>query len=173
MLRLMLLRHAKSDFVPGLPDHERPLTERGYDEGDLMGRYLARQDLQPDAAIVSTATRTRQTWQRVAAELGTQPVHIVHESRIYEAAVGDIVHVVRTMEPGPQVVLLIGHNPGMTLTAQYFCGGDNAAGLARLQEGYPPCALTVIDFAIDQWRDVSQGNGMLDRFVTPEMARRM
>ena len=173
MLRLMLLRHAKSDFVPGLPDHERPLTERGHREGELMGRYLVRQGLQPDAVIVSTATRTRQTWRLVAAALDKQPSHIIHESAIYEAAVDDIAHAIKTIKPGPQTVLLIGHNPGMTLTAQYFCGSGDAAGLARLREGYPPCALTVIDFPVDQWQAVSQGKGALERFVTPEMAGRL
>ena len=39
--RLILLRHAKSDYPLGVPDHDRPLNERGRRDADAAGAWLA------------------------------------------------------------------------------------------------------------------------------------
>ncbi len=167
MLRLMLLRHAKSNSIPGVADLQRPLTERGYREAELVGQYLVAQQLKPELAIVSSATRTQQTWTHLSAAFDT-PVKKITEERIYEASVANIVHVIRNIEPGPRVVLVVGHNPGLYLTTQYLSrdGEDNA--LDRLEMGFPPASLTVMDFAVDAWESVCDSGGTLLRFETPE-----
>ena len=47
MKRLILLRHAKSDYPDGVSDHERPLAPRGQRDAPRMGREIARRGLQP------------------------------------------------------------------------------------------------------------------------------
>ena len=48
MRRLMLLRHAKSDWtVPGARDHDRTLNARGREAAPKMGAYMARHALVP------------------------------------------------------------------------------------------------------------------------------
>ena len=59
MRRLLILRHAKSDYPDGTPDHERPLARRGREAAPRMAAYMAAEGLLPDAALVSTALRTR------------------------------------------------------------------------------------------------------------------
>ncbi|ETF04113.1 phosphoglycerate mutase [Advenella kashmirensis W13003] len=165
MLRLMLLRHAKSNAVAGLPDPDRPLTDRGFDQAALVGRYLLAQQLQPELVIVSSAVRTQQTWQQVSAAFsGT--VQASTERRIYEASVGDIIEVLHGIDSKAQTVLMIGHNPGLALTTQYFCGEDENDALARLQAGFPPASLTVTDFNVDAWSEIAEGAGRLLRFET-------
>ncbi len=46
--RLVLLRHAKSAYPPGVADHERPLNDRGRRDAPEAGRWL-------DAHITWTA----------------------------------------------------------------------------------------------------------------------
>lgn len=36
-----------------------------------------------------------------------------------------------------------------------------------MAQKYPTCGLAVIDFSIEDWRDLAPRNGRLDRFVTP------
>ena len=58
MRRLMLLRHAKSDWTaPGARDHDRPLSPRGREAAPKMGAYMARHALVPDLIVASTAAR--------------------------------------------------------------------------------------------------------------------
>lgn len=166
MLRLMLLRHAKSNSIPGVPDLQRPLTERGYHEAALVGQYLVAQQLKPELAIVSSATRTQQTWIHLSAAFDT-PVRKITEERIYEASVEHIVHVIRHIAPGPRIVLVVGHNPGLFLTTQYLSDQGDEGALDRLEMGFPPASLTVMDFDVDAWESVGESGGTLLRFETP------
>src|SRR5881409_1252762 len=56
--RLLLIRHAKAEA--GHRDLTRRLTERGRQDAREVGRWLSAQDLVPDAAVVSPATRAVQ-----------------------------------------------------------------------------------------------------------------
>ena len=69
-MRLMLLRHAKSEKAePGMRDHERRSMRAAATMRRAIGAYMARHGLVPDRALVSTAQRTRETWERLAAAL--------------------------------------------------------------------------------------------------------
>ena len=51
-LQLLLIRHAKSEWGgPALPDHERPLNERGRRDAPRMGRWIAEQGLAPEEVM--------------------------------------------------------------------------------------------------------------------------
>ena len=63
MRRLILMRHAKSSWAdPGQRDFDRPLNARGVRSAPLLGAWLRERGHVPDAALVSTARRTRETW---------------------------------------------------------------------------------------------------------------
>src|SRR6266852_2138306 len=89
-MRLLVLRHAKSEKAePGMPDRGRRLNARGRRDAAIMGAYIARHGLAPDLAVVSTAQRTRETWEQVAAALSMPPAPI-YEERLYNAG-GDAI----------------------------------------------------------------------------------
>lgn len=166
MRRLMLLRHAKSDWPDGADDHERGLAARGRRVSPLMGRYMADNGLVPDLAIVSTALRARETWDLVrTAFLGEIDQRL--EPRIYEASAGEILDVVRETGSEVETLLLVGHNPGLQNLALDLIGTANQPDLVRLQGKYPTAGLVVIDFDIQHWSEVSRRTGRLDRFETP------
>jgi phosphohistidine phosphatase len=109
---LILLRHAKSDWSTGLPDHQRPLAPRGLRQAPEAGRWLADHVEQIDLAVVSTAERACATWSLAAAELAVTPsVRLADE--LYGAADDVLVHVVRDLSEDLSVVVLVGHNPGL------------------------------------------------------------
>ncbi len=94
MRRLLILRHAKSDWPGGAEDFDRPLARRGMIAAPVMGRYLKEEGLLPDYAVVSAAKRTAETWGLVKAELGEE-VPFRFEMSIYEAPVERLMDVVR------------------------------------------------------------------------------
>ena len=61
MKKLLIMRHAKSDWGSGLADHERPLNKRGTKAAAAMGKALAAMEEIPDLVISSTATRAATT----------------------------------------------------------------------------------------------------------------
>ena len=80
MHRLILMRHAQAEAsAPSGGDEARPLSAAGRAEALLMGRALAERGLKPDLALVSTAVRTRQTWEQMHDAFGDVEHHDVAE----------------------------------------------------------------------------------------------
>ena len=130
--RLILLRHAKSDW-PDVPDRERPLAKRGRRDAPVVGRWLRDHGYLPDVVICSAARRTRQTWELVAPELGGSP-SVTFEPRAYAASALTLLYLVRELPGTCRAALLIGHNPAIAeLAASLAEPPDEAARPARAQ----------------------------------------
>src|SRR5210317_1055809 len=62
MRRLILMRHAKSDWShAGMTDHDRPLNNRGIASAAALGNWLRDKGYLPDQVLSSSAERTGQT----------------------------------------------------------------------------------------------------------------
>src|SRR5262249_52945026 len=118
MLRLMLLRHAKSSWSsPGIQDAARPLTDRGEAAARLMGGYMARHSLMPDRVLCSPARRTRETWAGIATRWPAD-MDVVFDQRLYAATPQVVLSVVRAQDSAAHTLLVIGHNPGLQEAAE-------------------------------------------------------
>jgi phosphohistidine phosphatase len=166
MLRLMLLRHAKSDWsVAGQRDADRALNGRGRRAASRIGRFLADNGLGPDAAVVSTARRARETWDLVAREIdGPVPRF---DPRLYEASPDAILAVIRETPVSARALLVVGHNPGLQQLALALIGAGKREDRLRIAEKFPTAGLAVIDFDVPDWQAVVPGSGRLNRFVAP------
>jgi phosphohistidine phosphatase len=163
--RLVLLRHAKSDWPAGTADHDRPLAARGRHDAPRMGEEIARRGLRPQAVLVSTAARTKATWGLVSPFLGS--VEPRYEPAVYDASSETLLRLVRDFDDETGTVMLLGHNPGLELLAATLIGGGPDRLRDRLGEKFPTCALAVIDFDEDSWADIRPGAGRLALFLTP------
>ena len=167
MRRLMLLRHAKSDWtVPGARDHDRTLNARGREAAPKMGAYMARHALLPDLIVASTATRVTETLDLVLPAFEAPP-KVLHDARVYGAGANALLGVIKETARTVHSLLLVGHNPGIgELAASLIASGDVEAR-QQLIEKFPTAALAVIDFAVDDWTKLHPRGGRLDRFVVP------
>jgi phosphohistidine phosphatase len=166
-MRLILLRHAKSEKAePGMRDHARRLNGRGRDDAPVIGAYMARHGLVPDRVLVSTAARTRETWDGVAAELGARP-QVSYEERLYDAGPEAILAVIKETASAVRTLLVVGHNPGLHELARLLIASGDVEARERLNEGLPTSGLAVIDFAGKDWRKAHPHGGRLERFVSP------
>jgi phosphohistidine phosphatase len=116
---LVILRHAKAANPDGIPDADRPLTDRGHADAAAAGAWLLHSGLIPDLVLCSPARRTRQTWHGVALALTTAP-QVRYEPQIYGAPVPTLLGTVRAVDPEAGIVLLIGHNPGLSELSALF-----------------------------------------------------
>ena len=162
---IVLLRHAKADW-PQVPDHERPLAERGRQDAPAAGRRLTDDGIAPDLALCSTAARTRETWKLAAHEMSHRP-RTVYEERIYDASLGDLLALLGETPDDIGSLLLIGHNPGMHALADALSGEADGDALARMNRtGFPTAAFAVVAFS-GSWKSVEHGVGRLTAFWTP------
>jgi phosphohistidine phosphatase len=115
--RLILIRHAKSDYPWGVDDHYRPLNGRGRRDAPVIGDWLMDHvsvDRTP-LVVVSTATRTQLTWRLIRERLSEDWAHVdvVDEPRIYEAQVSVLNEIIAALPDERSTVIVIGHNPGL------------------------------------------------------------
>ena len=167
MHRLLLLRHAKSDWsASGLPDTARPLNSRGEAAARLMGGYMARHGLIPQRVLCSPSQRTRETLAGVVVQWPAKP-EIVWEEGLYAAPAQAILSIIQAQDDAARTVLVIGHNPGLHEAADLLIAAGDVLLRERLKEKFPTSALAVIDFAVDRWSRIHERSGRLDRYVTP------
>ncbi|MBS9475685.1 SixA phosphatase family protein [Ancylobacter radicis] len=162
MLRLFLLRHAKSAWPEGVPDRDRPLAPRGERGAAAIGAYMAENHLVPAHALVSPARRTLETWDIATRDWPTHEPPVFEEG-IYEASADGLMEIIRAQN-GRSPLMLVGHNPGMEELAARLL---KRAHRLKVLPKYPTGALAVIDLPSDDWARLAAGEGELERFVTP------
>lgn len=167
MRRLMLLRHAKSDWTaPGARDHDRPLNPRGRESAPRMGAYMARHALVPDLILASTAQRVGETLDLLLTAFAEAP-RIVRDARLYEAEAEALLAIIKETSRAVHNLLLVGHNPGLAELASLLMASGDVEKRQQLIEKFPTAGLAVIDFALDDWGKLHPKAGRLDRFVVP------
>ena len=142
MKELLVLRHAKSAHSdPRLPDHERPLNERGRQAAPRVGRLLLERDLLPELVLCSTARRTVETTELVLAEAGSK-AGAAHLSELYLASAQTILETVVMNAGDANRVMVVGHNPGVE---------DVLTLLGLGLQAMPTAALAHVRFDIEDW----------------------
>ena len=162
--RLLLLRHAKAVAArPGqsdASDHGRPLSERGRLDATALGRTLRSRGLAPTLALVSTALRTRETFELLQPFGAATPRQVLRDA-LYLAEMAHLLDVVREEGGTADTVLLVGHNPGLHELALTLAGGDRA-----LLQGFPTCRLALFT-AVGEWSDLAPGRARLQDVLDP------
>ena len=165
--RLVVMRHAKA-VATAPTDHERALAERGHADADAVGRWLREQGLAPDAALVSDALRTQQTWERVALAAAWDVVAELC-APLYAAGPDSALDLIREVDPDVRTLVVVGHNPTMAYLAELIDDGegDADATTSLLTRGLPTSGLAL--FSLDvEWRDLGPGAGRLEAFRVGE-----
>jgi phosphohistidine phosphatase len=128
---LWILRHADAEDAHGRPDAARPLTEKGIEQSRIAGQALAALGVQLDACLASPRVRARDTAALACAPLGVT-VHIAPELD------GGPFDPVRVAAGFGEHVLLVGHNPDVTVALQDLTGARvrmRKGGLAAVDQG--------------------------------------
>lgn len=133
---LILLRHAKSGWgQPELADHDRPLNGRGRRQAPLVGAWLAAEDCEPDLVLCSSARRARETLEGLLGATDWQPP-VVFEEGLYHAEPEAILELIAWLGGDVRRLLVLGHNPGLSLLSSQLAGREIAlrtACLARFE----------------------------------------
>jgi phosphohistidine phosphatase len=159
MKTLLVLRHAKSSWENSeLSDFDRPLNARGLEAIQLIGRELYNLNLETDLILSSPAKRAKQT-AILVKESGGISGEIQYEESIYEASVMKLLHLVSEIGDKFDVVLLVGHNPGLEELIRVLTG--------RIQV-MPTATLAKLDLNIKSWSETAAKCGSLDLAITPK-----
>lgn len=128
-----------------------------------MAAHLRCTHVAPDLVLCSTATRTRETWQRIAPALDPD-VPVRFERPLYGASADTLLRLLRVVDDGVASVMMIAHSSGIEdLTLVLAVSGER---LADVRDKFPTGALAILRFG-GRWRDLRAGTAELVAFVTP------
>jgi phosphohistidine phosphatase len=160
MKTLYLMRHAKAvPANPLQPDRDRPLNERGLRQAAAMGKRLARRGVKPNALLSSPAARALATAEQLASALGIARKDIVLNEHLYNATPDDLLVVIQKLVPGPERLMLVGHNPGLAELANYF---------SREITNMPTASVVAFEFAVSSWAEIRMASPTQTLFEQPD-----
>lgn len=156
--QLYLMRHAQAaEKQPNQDDKDRPLNTQGMRDAATMAHYL-KKNFSIDTIVSSSALRANET--SVTMRDIVQPQNgLLVTDELYNASVRTLIEVIQSIEDSAKNVLLVGHNPFISYAAEYLTKADigdmATAGVVHIQ------------FNIDRWREVSEGNGSFEIYLNP------
>lgn len=160
--QLYLLRHAQTlEKRPDEKDRDRILTPVGFQNANRMGMNLKNKKVQPDIIICGVATRTQQTAESIAEHVSYDSNRVHINGEVYDASIRTLLNVVNNLKEEWKTVVLIGHNPSISYLAEYITG--EAVG------NMTTCGLVSINFKMDSWLEVSEGNGDFQFYEYPDL----
>ncbi|MBC7290045.1 MAG: histidine phosphatase family protein [Actinotalea sp.] len=150
-----------------MSDELRPLALRGRRQCVDVAASLRQAGLVPDAVVVSSALRTRQTWDLVRAGLGEHATERVEVTeRLYLAGVDEMLAVVGEAAEDVMTLLVVGHEPTVSATAAHLAGEGDPAQLAQVRSGLPTATSAVLQTRA-AWSALTPGAARLLDVVRP------
>ena len=157
--KLYLIRHSYAEGISEKPDFDRSLTLEGQSTIRALGRYLIKQDFDPDIILCSSSLRTTESAINLVEELGMSDRIIEFKDVIYNASVRELLTTINEVSNDHRSVVLIGHNPTITFFAEYITG----APIGNMD----PSGLATISLEKLGWSEVSKGTGIFEGYYHP------
>lgn len=150
MKKLILMRHAKTEGHHVDGDRARELSPRGHNDAAAVGNELADMGLQ--YAMVSTAMRTRQTFESLGLAIPAEFLEV-----FYTDGPETMLQRISETEPDITGLLVIGHEPVVPrLAARLGYASDSGESDAMLCS-FPPASFVEFTFE-GEWADLELDN---------------
>lgn len=156
MKRLILVRHGKSSWKYDVADDKRPLKKRGFKDGELIANAFEKFYVAPVKIWSSPAVRALETARIFQDVLKVEEKNFEIKSGLYTFKKKDLLNIISSCDDQVQKLMVFGHNPAMT-------GVVNELGDKEF-DNIPTTGLTVIDFDVTSWKNISNGKTILNLF---------
>lgn len=162
MKRLVIVRHAKTEQQGYDKDYSRELLPRGIDDAKIIATELKGKKVSPDKIISSPAKRAITTAQIMAEELGYPALKIKEVKGLYfDYTTQDFINLIQETYDKVDTLFIVGHNPFMHYLAQNMS--------ANYDGHMPTCSTVVLDFEVDNWKNVEPRQGLLFLHLYPKL----
>lgn len=163
---LIVMRHSKSAYPLGVPDHDRPLNDRGMRDAQAARQWFTQQALPIDQVWVSSAERAQRTWMAVepGVLIGATPdCDVATVPELYEASTGRLLSLLSQCTAS--ALLVIAHNPGLEQLVERIVGRDPQGWLGHIRDKFPTGAVCVMRHP--GWASLSSGEAELMTYAVP------
>ncbi len=146
---LILMRHGQAGVAAN--DFDRPLTEEGKNKCKQQAQALQHHKVRCNVIMTSPAQRAWSSAAVVADVMHYPENKIVTENKLYNASADAILNVIMAFDDLWHTVLVVGHNPGMSILTQSLC--------PEITSDLDAADYTMISFPLLHWVDVINVKG--------------
>lgn len=150
MRKLIVIRHAKSDWNNSFSDIDRPISERGKNDIKLMSKIIDDININPQIIYTSPAKRTLETYHGFLDNSSVfRNINLVKSDCLYDFKGYNVLEFIRNIDDKFSQVLIFSHNNSCSfLTAEF---GNRYIHV-------PTCGIIIFDFDVSLWKDTLTGN---------------
>ncbi len=162
MKTLYVVRHAKSSWShPDLPDHDRPLLEKGKKRTRKIINFLKEEGVTVDFIISSSAVRASETALYFAKGLNYPASEIKTDPAIYYASAEDIFMQFSDLNDAYSKVMIVGHNPAFTNFVNCF--------IQPPIDWLPTSGVISIQFKTNKWEEIRESKFEVEFVIFPKL----
>lgn len=164
MKTLYIVRHAKSSWdFPALPDHDRPLLEKGKKRTKKIIDFLLKQQVKFDFVISSSALRARETALYITKALNVDQDLLKLDPTLYHADSEMIFDQFLDLNDAYLSIMLVGHNPALTNFVNHW--------LKPPIDWLPTSSVVAIEFDAERWEDIRFATAEVKFVVFPKLIK--
>ena len=149
MKELIIVRHGKSSWNYDVADKDRPLKERGINDGHLVSGVFKKEGVSIDAIYSSPANRALHTCVIFMRNLDFPFKNFQLSNHLYDFSGESVLNFIRNLNDSHNCVMIFGHNFAFTNMANTL--GDQSI------DNVPTTGLVRLHFDVDNWAKVSSG----------------
>ena len=149
MKTLILVRHGKSSWEYAVDDKDRPLLERGINDGHLVSAKFKSQKIAIDAIFSSPANRALHTCMIFLRQLNFPFGKFRIRNELYDFSGNQVVKFINNLDNAWNTVIIFGHNEAFTNVA-------NSLGNSYI-DNVPTTGLVELVFEVNDWTSVTKG----------------
>ena len=123
-----------------------------------MGAWLAETEQAPQHCFVSSALRTRKTYE-YAQRAGEWDAEMEVKPALYASDVSTYLSIIQQCPDHIDRLLIVGHEPTCSMTTSELVGDAEVR--------FPTAAMARIDLDISTWKTSLEGEGTLVWFMPP------
>lgn len=150
---LFLLRHGKAGFdsLDGT-DKTRSLTSYGINQAENLAEQLKEKNIQIDLAKISSAKRTKGTWEAFSRKYPCEKTDFIFEDELYLASEETLLNQIQNTNNEIDNLLILAHNPGLTDLPNRI--------IKKVQLDYlPECGFLALGFSVNSWAEIGAKKG--------------
>lgn len=160
MKHITFIRHAKSNHVMGLRDHDRPLNDRGFADAPAMAERLKTEGFSPDIFHTSTALRALTTATLIRDCINPM-IEVSEHSLLYHAFIHEYTSFIHGLTDHHDHIVIVGHNPTISMIV-------NLLAKENVIDSMPTCCIITLTFSeCTSWTSISPHTGIVSRFIQP------
>ena len=167
MSKIIVIRHAKSDWNSFNSDFDRGINDRGYKSCKVISEQLKKKIDIPSKFMISPAKRACLTFEEIffswysAKQLNE--ISII-ENKLYYGSVDSIVESIKNYFTGVNIGVIVGHNP--LLSELIFRLSKINTNL--LPQNLVTCGCVIIDYKNNDYLTTNFSDGVVLDYLFPK-----